>query len=519
MNVIESIDISVLVIAVAAVAALSMVVQAVVVRQRAVLASLTIDQRDPDTRLMQAGAMQLRMEPELNWAKYEDRPYAVIVLRMRGRSVAAAMRRLGTSIRAEENAYQLSDSAVAIGLWNCDEAGMLSAIERFVPPMEQDGGVLVEAGGAIFPFDAATSLELVRTASARVLPVDALREQWADGPPEPSRAFTMRSISLATAAIPGMAVAAVAMIVCWVVIGRYIHGTAEDVGFRLAASAAVGGAVATALMIVWNDRIRFQPRSVGMHRRFGLLSLLGATLVVGGGLAAGAYPGLVPTWAPPEFGVVVAAVSALMLPLAHGRVLARVEQPLVPITMIAVGVWLVLTTWNTAPGFALGGRVAAAIGIGMLAARILDRLSGIVWLCIAISVIDIWSVASSSGIANRILTRDDSTLAEQLMLPLPRMDGTPVALIGSVDLVFIALFLGIAHLWRLHVPRTLAWLWLMLIVGVLLPDLTPIGTPLLPLLCLGFVLANPRQLVRSLGRPQWRSRHAQHLPHGAETPE
>ena len=482
---------------------LAICIQGVVAYRRSVLVTLTIDRPEPETDIYPAGAIPLRMDPELIWARYDERPYALVVMTMRGRSLDQAIQALGRSLRGEENAYRLTDNRVAVGLWNCDERGMLGAIERLAKPMMDAGDVVIEAGGAIFPRDADTSLELIQVARSRQQPVDQVRDAWKWGASEPPRTMTRRSLRLVMRMVPGLIVSAAAIAVTWAGIGQFVHGGSAGAGVKYAVCAGIGVVLAAVLWFAWNVGVRGEPRSRGMERplRRRIVGLV--ALLMGGLMAWSVAAPTSPTWLLPYAGVLAISMAALLLPIMHGRHLARAEQPLVPLLCAVAGIALVLMTYNGAPDVAIVGRIIAAVGIGAVVARLVDQLAWVILICGGITIVDTWSLLSSDGVTKKLFESDPHHITDRVLLPLPDVHGTPIAWLGSVDLVFAAIFMSVAHLWRLSVARTIIALWLSMSVAVVVPQVTSIGTPMLPFMAVAFLIAHARPLLRSLrfGRP------------------
>lgn len=499
IDVIEAINIDVLLIMSGIILLVTFLIQGLVAWRRSLLAALTIDQPEPETGIFPSGAIPLRMDPELNWARYDDRPYGLVVMTMRGRSLDQALQALGSSLRGEEQAYRISDTSVAVGLWNCNEQGMLGAIERLAAPMEAAGDVVIEAGGAIFPYDAATSLELIKVAQSRRMPVDQLRDMWRDGAFHPSRSASARSISLLIRTLPGLLGALVASIVCWVGIGRFVHGSITDPLIRYGASFGIAIVIASVIMLTWNYGVAREPRSAGMSSRASVIGIVTVLVAMFSLLAWSIAVPSVPVQISGHAGVLCVAAAALLIPVWHGRYLARADQPLVPLMLAVAGGALTLATYQQLPDIANIGRVLAAIGLGAVVARLVDQLAWLVLICAGVTAVDVWSVVSPSGVTSQLFSDDPHRVVNKLLITLPNVDGSPIAMLGSVDLLFLAVFISMAHVWRLSVTRTVLFLWIGLCVPLIMPELTEIGTPVLPFIAGMFLLSQLRPILRSIG--------------------
>lgn len=476
----------------------AIVIQGAVAYRRSVLVGLTIDRPEPETDVYPAGAIPLRMDPELIWARYDERPYALVVMTMRGRSLDQAVQALGRSLRGEENAYRLADNRVAIGLWNCDERGMVGAIERLAGPMTEAGDVVVEAGGAIFPRDADTSLELMQVARARQQPVDQIRAAWKWGAAEPPRSMTRRSLRLVVRMIPGLMVSALGVAATWLGVRHVVHSGGISMVGQIAGCAAIGIVYALVLRYGWNAGVRNEPRSRGMERSLGRITPVITAGIASSLLAWSVFAPNSPTWLLPYAGVLSMSMAALLLPIMHGRHLARSEQVLVPLAVAALGVGAVLWSYDSMPALAIAGRITAAIGIGAVVARLVDQLAWLILICGGITIVDTWSLLSAHGVTKRLFESDPHHITARLLLPLPDVNGVPIAWLGSVDLVFAAIFMSVAHLWRLNVARTAVALWISMSVAVVVPQVTQIGTPVLPFMAVAFLLVHARPLIRSV---------------------
>ena len=499
MWMIEAINIDVLVIMSGVILLLTFLIQGLVAYRRSLLATLTIDHPEPETGIFPAGSIPLRMDPEINWARYDDRPYALIVMTMRGRSLDQALQALGAALRGEEQAYRISDTSVVIGLWNCNEQGMLGAIERLATCMESAGDVVIEAGGALFPYDADTSLGLIKIARSRRMPVDSLGDMWRDGVFDRSLSATRRSMAQLWHTVPGMLAALVAAAVCWIGIGRFVHAGDTDPMVRYLTSCGIAAVLAGVVMLLWNHGVSGEPRSARMAPRIPVLGLIATFVVTCALLVWSITAPHLPVQLAEHAGVLCAAAAALMVPIWHGRYLARCDQPLIPIMVALAGGAVTLATYQQLPDVASIGRILVAIGLGAVVARLVDQLAWLVLICAGVTAVDIWSVVASNGVTSQLFAHDPHQVINKLLLPLPDVNGAPIAMLGSVDLLFVAVFISMSHVWRLSVTRTTVAVWVGLCVPLVMPELTDIGTPVLPFIAGAFLLSQLGPILRSVG--------------------
>ena len=130
------------------------------------------------------------------------------------------------------------------------------------------------------------------------------------------------------------------------------------------------------------------------------------------------------------------------------------------------------------------------------------------WVTLIAAVIpwvDIWSV--SSGPTKRVI-EDRPSLVEHVAVGFPFPEAQSVIYLGPPDVVFFAIFLGIAARFRLRVGLT--WLAMSAFLGITLAAVVlgaVSGLPALPAVCFGFLLPNLDLLWRDV-RDSWSARRA-----------
>jgi hypothetical protein len=204
-------------------------------------------------------------------------------------------------------------------------------------------------------------------------------------------------------------------------------------------------------------------------------------------------------------------VLLVLLVLLEGRFLVRAPGVLLAGGLALSAAGLVLTAGEM-PALANLARVALAVFLGCLIARAMERVWWVVPVAAAISVVDVWSVFAEQGITRKALeAAEPAESGEQggtgwlakLFFEGPPLDG-PLYVIGTTDLVFSVVFLGVAHMWRLPLLRTLVALVAGVAVGFAIASWYGIGIPMLPFLALAFIVVHGRLLlteVRDAVRP------------------
>ena len=189
-------------------------------------------------------------------------------------------------------------------------------------------------------------------------------------------------------------------------------------------------------------------------------------------------------------------------------------------------VWLALPLVDAAPKHplllpALAGTAAVALGlldlegpfqVAKLAAYAFVGLS-LIWLfeslwwvtliAAVIPWVDIWSV--SSGPTKRVI-EDRPSIVEEVAVGYPFPGTNAIVYLGPPDVIFFAIFLGVAARFGLRPAAT--WIAMAGLLGVILAALllgTVSGLPALPAVCLGFLLPNLDLLWRDV-RAAWADR-------------
>ncbi len=135
--------------------------------------------------------------------------------------------------------------------------------------------------------------------------------------------------------------------------------------------------------------------------------------------------------------------------------------------------------------------------------RVIERPWWLLPICVLVPLADAWSVFSSRGVTHAVIER----AAEQpRWIQWPTI-GTPIiglpyeasGRIGTVDVLFIALFLAGARRWRLGMRRTMVAAWAgMVATNVLVLRVEDLALPALPMLCVAFLAVQAPALVRDL---------------------
>jgi hypothetical protein len=149
----------------------------------------------------------------------------------------------------------------------------------------------------------------------------------------------------------------------------------------------------------------------------------------------------------------------------------------------------------------------AKIWFGALAGaafvRAIERPWWMLPIVICVPLADAWSVFSSRGVTNAVIKRaqDEPRWIEWPTIASP-IAGVPYELfgrIGTVDVLFLTLFLAVATRWKLGIRRTVVALVIGLVATtVFVFELDDIAIPALPMLCLAFLAACAPSLVRDL---------------------
>ena len=148
-------------------------------------------------------------------------------------------------------------------------------------------------------------------------------------------------------------------------------------------------------------------------------------------------------------------------------------------------------------------KLAAFAFAGLVLVWLFDSLWWATAIAALIPWIDIWSV--SSGPTRKVI-EDRPSLIESVAVGFPFPGGSSTIYLGPPDVIFFALFLGIAVRYRLRA----AWTWIAMtgFLGATLAAVvlgTVSGLPALPAVCFGFLLPNLDLLLHDV-RASWRDR-------------
>jgi hypothetical protein len=186
------------------------------------------------------------------------------------------------------------------------------------------------------------------------------------------------------------------------------------------------------------------------------------------------------------------ALIWLALPLATGHGLL----PVVLAALLAVG--LHFAGWSTLENFC---KLFAVAAVGFWFLGYFESLSWVVLVACIIPFVDAYSVFAPRGPTNVIVTEHRSIFTTfSIAFPVPGESGG--ANLGLPDILFFSLFLAAASRFHLRVPAT--WLLMTLSFGATLAIAAEWdrGLPALPLLAVGFLVANADLIWKRLrGQP------------------
>jgi len=176
------------------------------------------------------------------------------------------------------------------------------------------------------------------------------------------------------------------------------------------------------------------------------------------------------------------ALVWLILPLRNWRWLLPAA--------IAVGLLTVafhFADWNTPENFC---KLFALTALGFWFLGWFETLSWVVLVAVVIPFVDAYSVFSPRGPTNVIVTEHEHVFTDYFSFAFPFPGQTNSANLGLPDLLFFALFLAAAARFMLRPGWT--WLLMTLSFGATLAIAAYWrgGLPALPLLAIGFLLAN-----------------------------
>lgn len=148
-------------------------------------------------------------------------------------------------------------------------------------------------------------------------------------------------------------------------------------------------------------------------------------------------------------------------------------------------------------------KLAAYAFVGLSLVWLFESLWWVTLIAAVIPGVDIWSVLSGP---TRHVIEDRPGIIERVAVGFPFPGGDSIVYLGPPDVVFFALFLGMAARFGLRVPAT--WIAMTGLLGITLAAVvlgTVRGLPALPAVCLGFLLPNLDLLWRD-AREAWAAR-------------
>ena len=135
--------------------------------------------------------------------------------------------------------------------------------------------------------------------------------------------------------------------------------------------------------------------------------------------------------------------------------------------------------------------------------RAVERPWWMLPIACAVPIADAWSVYSSRGVTKAVIDRaqEEPRWIEWPTIATP-IAGVPYELfgrLGTVDILFCALFLAVAVRLHLGRARTAIALWIALVATTFIVlEVEGLAIPALPLICLGFLVVQLPALVRDL---------------------
>lgn len=485
-------------------------------RQRQQLRLAEEELVDRETGLLPRSALRVRLGAELAWASTSGTPLAVAALRIRGSRFRHATKVLRESMREEEAAFLLGEQRVAVELWGADPAAAAVATRRLGRDLARAGHPVVDAGVACAPRDGADVETLVSAAQRDLRPVDDPAEPGSDtGADGAVRGPVAHAAVLLGGVLPWFAAMTTLLLLTWrllpAAIEPAIDGGRSGMEVLYALVTLVGLPLGAALLHAscWGLGGGGAPASrpfgsAGPHTSAAIAALILVPLAWA--ILAPEQPAALAE----GFGASLAMFVLVVLVLVHGRQLVHVAAPvLVLLALLGAGITWASVEAASLPVVANGGRLLFAAGLGSLLARFIERASWMVGLAALAAVVDLWSVYAESGVTNQVLDAAEGgggRVLELLLFTGPIIDGTPLFAIGVTDLVFLALFLGWAHDWRvdlrLAAGALLAASWLALVVA----ELAAATIPMLPFLSAAIlvVVAVRSTLLRRRVR-EWRT--------------
>lgn len=155
-------------------------------------------------------------------------------------------------------------------------------------------------------------------------------------------------------------------------------------------------------------------------------------------------------------------------------------------------------------------KLVFAIAAGAAFSRAIERPAWLVPVCLLVPIADIWSVYARQGVTRHVIERanQDPRWVDwpTIVVPVPGFSYLNGGRLGITDVFFLALFVAVLVRWNMSPVRSTALLALGFVVtGFISLEWMSNAVPALPVLCVIFLLANPRPIWRdmraAMGRP------------------
>jgi hypothetical protein len=137
--------------------------------------------------------------------------------------------------------------------------------------------------------------------------------------------------------------------------------------------------------------------------------------------------------------------------------------------------------------------LAAALSLGVLVGRQVEKASHIFAIVVLGSVMDLWSV--SGGVTKEIAASPYSAYYFLLNWPLAGQGGVTYPLIGAADFLFVALFLFLARRFHFSIPRNTMGMAAAFALAVLTALVLQRGVPALPFIAAAVLVLNFRAIL------------------------
>ena len=199
-------------------------------------------------------------------------------------------------------------------------------------------------------------------------------------------------------------------------------------------------------------------------------------------------------------GLQIAGLALVSIPLATVtpwvlRPVGRVGVRLLAWSAIAAGVAAVLIIAGYPGTPATLAKLCAASLLGLALGSLLQSPVEAVGIALLVAAVDIYSVAAGP---TKVIVEKHEAVLNAFTLAFHPLGTNGVAQIGASDFVFFALFLAAASRFDLHPRATWVAMTASLGLTLLLSYELDRALPALPLLSLGFLLANAAPLRRRL---------------------